>query len=245
MLASSLVLAMMMHVPDTVAGPAPRPNVVVIMTDDQRLDTLRYMPKTLELIADKGVSFKNAIASFPVCSPSRATFLTGQYAHNHQVLGNTLPLGGYHKLDHANTLPVWLHDAGYRTAFIGKYLNHYGEDDPLEIPPGWDDWQGMTDNRYYGFELNDNGALLTYGGSEDEYQTDVFAVRADAIIHRHAGDTTGQPLFLFIATQAPHSGRNSNAVRDDPAFAHLNHPFGPRAMRHLGLFEDEPFPKPK
>ncbi len=242
-LASSIALVVAMRAPEAVAEPAVRPNIVVIMTDDQRLDTLRYMPKTLELIAAEGVTFANAFASFPVCSPSRATFLTGQYAHNHGVLGNALPSGGYSKLDSSNTLPVWLRKTGYRTAFIGKYLNHYGKDDPLEIPAGWDNWQGMLDYRYYGFRLNDNGTLLTFGGSENEYRTDVEAARADAIIRHHAGNNSGRPLFLYVATQAPHAGRNSDAVRDDPAFAHLTHPFGSRAMRHFGRFENEPFPK--
>ena len=77
--------------------------------------------------------------------PSRATFLTGQYAHNHHVLSNKAPTGGYSKLNHANTLAVWLRRAGYRTAFAGKYLNGYppaGRE--LEIPPGWADWLGAT-----------------------------------------------------------------------------------------------------
>ena len=240
-----LTLSVAMHIPEAFAASASRPNVVVIMTDDQRLDTLQYMPKTQELIAAAGVSFVNALASYPVCSPSRATFLTGQYAHNHQVLGNALPWGGYHKLRHNNTLPVWLHDAGYKTMFIGKYLNRYGEDNPLEVPPGWDDWQAMVENRYYGFKLNENGSLFTFGGSEGEYQTDVFAVKAASAIRRHVANNSRQPFFLFIAPQAPHSGRNSNSIRNDPDFAHLNHPFGPRAMRHLDLFHDEPYRKSK
>jgi arylsulfatase A-like enzyme len=214
------------------------------MTDDQRADTLWSMPKTRAHIAASGVTFANAFVSFPVCSPSRATFLTGQYAHNHGVLANDLPLGGYRKLNHANTLPVWLRAAGYRTAFIGKYLNQYGQDDPLEVPPGWDDWQGLTSNRYFGFELNDNGALLAFGADESEYQTDVLAARAANIIRSQARDRPGQPLFLYVATQAPHSGRNSDEIRDDPALAHLNQPFGARAARHRGLFAGQPLEKP-
>jgi arylsulfatase A-like enzyme len=242
---SLLALEIVMRPGDAAADPPVRPHVVVIMTDDQRLDTLRFMPKTQSLIAAEGVVFANAFATFPVCSPARATFLTGKYAHNHQVFGNAPPLGGYSKLDHGNTLPVWLRNAGYRTAFAGKYLNHYGEGNPLEIPPGWDDWHALLDNRYYGFQLNENGALLTYGGDESQYQTDVLAMKADSIIRLHAASNSGQSLFLYVAPQAPHSGRNANAVRDDPDFAHLNHPFGPRAMRHLGLFDDQPLQESK
>jgi len=238
-----LILAAVIHTPEAIAQAVGRPNIVVIMTDDQRLDTLWSMPKTLALIGAKGVTFSNALVSFPVCGPSRATFLTGQYAHNHGVLGNAFPLGGHRKLDHTNTLPVWLHGAGYRTAFVGKYLNGYGAEVPLEIPPGWDDWQGLTSNRYYGFELNDNGVLRTFGPTESEYQTDVLSARAQDVIRRHAHDGAGQPLFLYVATQAPHSGRNSDAIRDDPALARLNQPFGARAARHFGQFADLQFEK--
>lgn len=243
-IAGPLILAVALNAPEASAQTVVRPHVVVIMTDDQRADTLWSMPKTRALIAARGVTFSNALVSFPVCSPSRATFLTGQYAHNHRVLANDLPLGGYRKLNHANTLPVWLHAAGYRTAFVGKYLNQYGVDEPLEIPPGWDEWQGLTSNRYYGFELNDNGALLAFGADESEYQTDVLAARAANIIRSQARDRPGQPLFLYVATQAPHSGRNSNEIRDDPALAYLNQPFGARAERHRGLFADQPLDKP-
>jgi N-acetylglucosamine-6-sulfatase len=240
----ALALAATLRTPETRAqAAADRPNIVVVMTDDQRLDTLWSMPKTLSLIGTKGVTFSNALVSFPVCGPSRATFLTGQYAHNHGVLGNAFPLGGHRKLDHSNTLPVWLRGAGYRTAFVGKYLNGYGTEDRHEIPPGWDDWQGLTSNRYYGFELNDNGILRSFGATESEYQTDVLAARARDVIRRHAHDGAEQPLFLYVATQAPHSGRNSDSIRDDPALAHLNQPFGARAARHLGQFADLQLPK--
>ena len=87
--------------------PAFRPNVVMIMTDDQTVESMRVMPNVKTLLADQGVTFDNSFVSYALCCPSRATYLTGQYAHNHGVIGNAAPNGGYSKLDSTNTLPVW------------------------------------------------------------------------------------------------------------------------------------------
>ena len=97
------------------------------MTDDQTVESMRVMPKAQKLLADKGVTFTNSFASNPICCPSRATFLPGQYAHTHGVFRNDEPNGGFDDLDSSETLPVWLQRAGYATAHIGKYLNGYGE----------------------------------------------------------------------------------------------------------------------
>src|SRR5581483_5267939 len=100
------------------AGAAQRTNVVVIMTDDQQVGTERFMPNVQRLLARRGTTFKNFYTSYPLCCPSRSTFLTGQYAHNHGVLENSGNHGGFHALDHTNTLPVWLQAAGYHTALV-------------------------------------------------------------------------------------------------------------------------------
>ena len=106
------------------------------------------MPHTLELIGERGATFDAAYASFPLCCPARATLLTGQYAHNHGVLGNEPPEGGFEAVPGAarrfTTSPSWLQDAGYRTAHVGKYFNGYGDDDPAFVPAGWDEWYGST-----------------------------------------------------------------------------------------------------
>ena len=83
--------------------PAFRPNVVMIMTDDQTVESMRVMPNVKTLLADRGVTFDNSFVSYSLCCPSRATYLTGQYAHNHGVMGNAAPNGGYYKLDSTNT----------------------------------------------------------------------------------------------------------------------------------------------
>src|SRR5215212_2694689 len=155
-----------------VAQTATRPNIIVIMTDDQRLDDLQVMTKTKNLIGDAGTTFNTFFASFPLCCPSRATFLTGQYAHNHGVLGNSPPLGGIGKLNQNNTLPLWLQTAGYVTSHIGIYVNGYTNS--MGIPPGWNDWQGLpTGAQSYDYNLNDNGRIVHYGTAPQDYQTDV------------------------------------------------------------------------
>ena len=93
----------------------PAPNVVVIMTDDQTAASLGPDAPGAALLADEGTRFEQAIASFPLCCPARATNLTGQYAHNHGVLHNGRPVRRLSALDHTNSLPVWLQAAGYRT----------------------------------------------------------------------------------------------------------------------------------
>ena len=164
--AIGLIALLVVAAPAGAKDRAERPNVIVVMADDQDFRSMSAMPQTRKLIARQGTRFEQAIVNFPLCCPSRATFLSGQYAHNHGVIWNNAPLGGYSKLDGTQTVPVWLQRAGYRTIHIGKYLNEYGEADPLEIPPGWSDWHGGVDPStydYYGYTLNNNGKLRTYG----------------------------------------------------------------------------------
>jgi N-acetylglucosamine-6-sulfatase len=113
----------------------PKPNVVIIITDDQNVDSLPVMRKLLSYPEGSWVKFNNAFVNDSICCPARATILTGQYAHTTGVITN----GSGDKLDDTNTLPVWLDQAGYRTGLIGKYLNNYPWDRGTGyIPPGWD-----------------------------------------------------------------------------------------------------------
>src|SRR3712207_1125936 len=97
------------------AAAQARPNVIVVMTDDQDFRSMGAMPQTRSLIAKRGTTFQTSVVSFPLCCPSRATFMTGQYAHNHGVKWNNAPNGGYSKLKQSETLPVWLRRTGYET----------------------------------------------------------------------------------------------------------------------------------
>ena len=212
-----------------------RPNVIVLMTDDQTVESLRVMPNVRRLIGDEGATFENSFVGFALCCPSRATFLTGQYAHNHGVLGNKPPSGGHAKLDHSNTLAVWLQKAGYTTVHLGKFLNGYGTRDPREIPPGWTEWHGSVDPstyRFRGYTLNENGDLRTYR----RYQTDVYADKAVEIVKRRSAER--RPYFLSVAFLAPHSGGPREP--DDPAGQSTPMP----APRHRDAFAAEPLPAP-
>jgi N-acetylglucosamine-6-sulfatase len=195
---------------------------------------MRVMEKTLRLLGEEGTTFSNSFVSYPLCCPSRATLLTGQYAHNHQVMGNP-PTGGYRRLNHKNTLPVWLRDAGYQTAHVGKYLNGYRGP---EVPPGWSKWFGLSDPstyQMYGYNVVVDGKKVRYGLTPADYQTDVLAARAEAILRVFAQDRArnGRPFFLSVAPVPPHTEKSDEAGQGTP----------PRpAPRHEGMFADEPLP---
>jgi N-acetylglucosamine-6-sulfatase len=216
-------------------APAPvsegRPNVLVIMTDDQTVEDMRVLPRTRALLAAKGTSFANSFVAYPLCCPSRSTFLTGQYAHNHGVLGNGGPTGGFQRLDHSNTLPVWLQEAGYFTAHLGKYLNNYGVDSPAP-PAGWSRWFGLIDPttyKLYDYTVSDDGVPVTYGDADADYQTDVLAEEAERILRSRAGES--QPFFVTVAPVAPHLEKLGGKQ------------VAPRAApRYEGRFAKEPLP---
>ena len=225
------------------AGPpaAGRPNVVVIETDDQTAASLWAMPTVKRLLADRGVTFDNSFVSYALCCPSRATFLTGQYAHNHGVFANVPPDGGYYKLDSTSTLPVWLQAAGYRTIHVGKYLNQYGRRDPAEVPPGWTDWHALVDPttyNYYGFTINDNGHPHKFARTRANYQTDVLTQKAvNAIVRASRG---GKPFFMWTAFVAPHYSFGDSPEPDDPDRALMPTPVP--APRDRNRFASEPLP---
>ena len=228
----------------SVAAPKqPRPNVIVIETDDQTAETLRVMTNVNRLLGEQGATFENNFASWPLCCPSRATFLTGQYAHNHGVLGNKAPEGGYEKLDHSNTLAVWLRRAGYHTAHIGKYLNGYGSrQNQLEIPPGWSEWHAATRLPFFGHSMNENGRIITFGSAEQDYSTDVYGRKAVDVIRQRA--PARQPFFMWVAFFAPHSGGPPDP--DDPPKTGKREsvPTTKPAPRHRDRFASEPLPMP-
>jgi arylsulfatase A-like enzyme len=212
-----------------------RPNIVLIMDDDQNVEMQRFLTKTNAAIGSKGVTFDNSFVNYSLCCPSRSTMLTGQYAHNHGVRGNRLPIGGYSKLapTMANSLPVWLQRSGYYTAHVGKFLNGYGTTSPdTEVPPGWNEWygsldgpDGFTGGTYtgYGYTLNENGRVVHYGTTPDAidpatYQTDVYSQKSADFIRRRA--PSKKPFYLSVAPRDPHSEANScNCAGDNPRAA--------------------------
>jgi arylsulfatase A-like enzyme len=197
-------------------------NVVFILTDDMTSSELAGMPNVESLIGAQGTTFNEAYASFPLCCPSRATMLTGQYMHNHGVRGNFPPNGSWFKFrsHESNDVPVWLHDAGYYNIHIGKYLNGYSlVDGTLPVPQGWNEWYGKVseDALYFDYNLIEKTSydgtprITFYGDQPSDYQTDVFGDRAaDFVSDSAAGH---QPFWLNLWFNSPH-GPFDPAPRD-------------------------------
>jgi arylsulfatase A-like enzyme len=207
---------------------ASRPNIILILTDDMRADDLPLLPAIQALLVRQGTTFSNAVVTTPGCAPARASLLRGQFAHNHGLRRGSGPNSGFgvfHDLRREeSTVAVWLQEAGYRTALIGKYLNQYpSDDDQTYIPPGWDEWSGVTKEGYYGFEVNENGRLVRYSQFMG-YATDVLASKATTFITRTA--PTGQPFFLCVTPRAPHNPPEP-AERHAMAFADTRAPRPP------------------
>lgn len=212
-------------------APQPlRPNIVLILTDDQRWDTIDskhspfgtdIMPLVKSELGGSGVEFSNGFMTTPLCCPSRASILTGLYAHNTGVRGNAPPRGGAVAFNDSSAVGLWLQAAGYRTGFYGKYLNGYDNlwdttaGDAPYVPPGWNEWHGMKNVAYYDYTIVENGVEVPYGSAESDYSTDVLRDKALGFIHTSAG--LGQPFFLYFAPKAPHG------------------PWIP-AVRHTGMF---------
>ena len=201
LLACALLFAVSLSmVPDrSEQDPArERPNILLILTDDQPAKTLAEMSKLREGLMDKGVTFKQGFVTDPLCCPSRATILTGEYAHNHGVRTNSFPGGGaekFRELD-GDTIATRLQEAGYSTAYFGKYFNEYRG---RYVPPGWDRWfvySGSAADRSY--DMNDQGRVLTYTHAHTN-ETDLMADRAAEYIGEHDG-----PWFMVVGTRAPH-----------------------------------------
>jgi arylsulfatase A-like enzyme len=171
-------------------APCPRPSVLLIITDDQRFDSLgAFMPQTQARIFDAGVTFSRAYATTPVCAPSRASILTGQYAHNHNVRGNNDPL----------TRPTFvedLHAAGYHTGLVGKYLNAWSGAPRAEF----DYWVSHAPNSlpYEDPTLNVAGAWTPHTG----YTTDILGDYACEFLDQAL--TQPAPFLLILGARAPH-----------------------------------------
>jgi N-acetylglucosamine-6-sulfatase len=192
------------------AAAAARPNIVMIMTDDLDMSVwtaalnLGYLPQIQTNLIARGTTFDNTFVALSTCCPSRSTYLTGQYPHNHGVIRNGGPRGGFSRFTRFthddNTIATWLKSAGYRNGLIGKYLNGYGKADPLYIPPGWANWQALGLSAQFNYKLSDNGVIVSYGSKPADYQTDVLAGLADTFIRTD----DPRPFFLTLTPTAPH-----------------------------------------
>jgi N-acetylglucosamine-6-sulfatase len=192
--------------PSAEAKPGERPpNIVLITTDDQPLSTFQrqHMPQTFRRLVDRGTNFTDAVVNTPLCCPSRATLLTGQYVHNHGVWTN---LPGYGSLvDHRDVLPVWLRRAGYRTGHFGKWLHGYEAVRGTKPAPGWGRWHTQLDRRrYYDYKLSRDGRAIFKGSRPRDHLTPVMTRAAARWVKQNV--ERRRPLFVQLDYYAPHVG---------------------------------------
>ena len=204
----TLVAAAVFRGSPPVVTPDRRPNILLVLTDDQTLDTIGANPPAMpwfqsQLDDPSGhwLSFPRAVASTPLCCPSRSTILTGRYDAQTSVRNNEEG----QNLDDTNTLPVWMQDAGYTTGLVGKYLNLYPWGRTPFIPPGWDRWfakeNANESTAYYDYDVVDQGIVRHYGDAPADYATDVLGAQALAFVQDAPAE---QPWFLYFSPNAPH-----------------------------------------
>ena len=207
------------------AQTTSRPNFVFIMTDDLDERSMEQLGGIRSIMNANGVTFENAYVTYPLCCPSWASMLRGQYPHNHDILYNAPPLGGEWKFRNSgrdrSTIATWLNDAGYQTKYIGRYIKGY---DGLYKPPGWDEWYVIMGDFFKlsdptTAKVNDNGQETTLGGNS----TDVFADKSSDFIRRSSANP--EPFFVMVGTNAPHTPPEV-------------------ATRHQDQFATTPLPKP-
>lgn len=222
-----------------------RPNFVVIMTDDLEgggtlgtgtFDTMLaagQLPNIQSRIVSQGTSFRQSINGDSLCCPSRARFFTGQFTHNNHVTANDAA-NGILQFNASSTLATDLHNSGYATMLVGKYLNSYGGDptapvgsptNPSYVPPGWDYWQGWIDylaSGYTAFQyiVNVNGAFVDhtqFGTADWNYSTDMVATRGQVALNWWQANAPTKPFFLYLAPISPHfqfTDRSSSVINN-------------------------------
>lgn len=199
-------------------------NIVFILSDDHRYDFMGFHPNAPEWLATPamdrmaalGAHIANAFVTTSLCSPSRASILTGQYAHRHGVVDNSSPIP-----EGTVFFPQYLQDAGYHTAYIGKW--HMGEGERSDMPrPGFDHWISFRGQGAY------NDPMLNINGERGQvrgYTTDILTDSAVAWLERHQREQPDRPFFLYLSHKAVHAE------------------FEP-AQRHTGRHVDNAIPYP-
>jgi arylsulfatase A-like enzyme len=181
--------------PQSGSNLATKPNVLIIVTDDQRIGSLGVMPQTRRYLVDGGTNFKQAFVTTPLCCPSRSSIFSGRYAHNHGVVNNGPGLA--ESLNQESLVQFYLHRAGYLTGLFGKYLNKWRT---TQAPPNFDDYAFFSEGEpYFRGNWNHDGTLV----SPPLYSTTYINTLAQEFV-RTAEKTDDQPWFLYLATAAPH-----------------------------------------
>ncbi len=200
-------------VADIWPDPLP-PNVILVVADDMRKDSLPWMPKTLAAIAENGVNFTNAFSTHPICGPARASMLSGLSSRQSGVASN----GSGSFLAASDVVAAWLHDEGYRTGLFGKYLHQVSA--PAVPPQGWDEWQELLTYEYLGFDLNINGRVTRF--PESAYSTDVLAKSLLRFVRKNRE----KPFFAVYAPYAGHAPYTESS-RHEGLLANVDPPRGP------------------
>ncbi|HJP65362.1 MAG TPA: sulfatase [Actinomycetota bacterium] len=190
-------------------SPFPRPNtkgpnVLVIVTDDQRWDSLSVMPKTRALIARHGIQFSNAVVTTPLCCPSRSSIYSGRYAHNHGVWDNnntTYTKTSTGHLDTELTVQHVLHRAGYFTGHVDRYLNNW--EDWTDHPPDFDQYAiGLPGHKAW--DLDREALINGHRVHVHQYSTSWIRDMALLFLDRFHRTEASRPWLLFVTTRAPH-----------------------------------------
>lgn len=190
------------------AATSARPNIIIITTDDQAATTFtrEIMPRAFEDLVDRGVRFTNSIAAPPLCCPYRAGLISGRYDHNNGVRRNR---PGYSDLiEPEMVLPRFLQEVGYRTGFVGKYLNGTAAALGPKPAPGWDRWFAMVDSpSYYGATISDGGEVRDLPRKVETTST------LNRVARQFVDEAAGpKPFFLWLAHFAPHPDRKGDGV---------------------------------
>lgn len=179
------------------AGAAPR-NIVLILSDDHRYDFMSFMDESpsfletpnLDRMAARGMHFRNAFVTTSLCSPSRATILTGQYMHHHRVVDNQRPVA-----EGTRFFPEYLQEAGYQTGFVGKWHMGHENDEPRKGFHHWVSFKGQ--GTYFDPLLNINGEHKEFTG----YTTDILADQALEWLKQQSDE---EPFMLYLSFKAVH-----------------------------------------
>jgi arylsulfatase A-like enzyme len=239
----------------------PGPNVIVVVTDDQTAGTLQLMPN-VRALAGRGMSFRHAFVSNPLCCPSRASIMTGLTSGHTGVWTNgdhDRRWGGWSSFRHngldgegaafagtgdnaGRTIALALERAGYRTGLFGKYLNQYrlpsGEAPPL--PVGWTDWFSFVgkNGAYYDYTMSDGEEVRRYGSAPRDYSTDVIGRAARTFLRSPDIQDGTSPFFLFLTPFAPHG---SMVVGPQDVHVRAPVPFESPAFNEADVSDKPPF----
>jgi arylsulfatase A-like enzyme len=203
---------------------ASKPNIILLIADDLPVSLVEHLPTVKAEIIAKGATFNQAFFNNPLCCPSRAAMLTGKYVQNNKTT-DQLHSQFYNAGNPDRTVAVWLKNAGYRTALVGKYLNGYPSPRGSSyVPPGWDYWIAKRGGGlYYDYTLSENSTPVSYGHDPEDYSTDLYKTKALGFLKGALADRV--PFLLWFSPSSPHA------------------PHTP-APRHVGLFPNLKAPKP-